>query len=108
LVIRVATGQPLELPFCFVQGSSYSLAALPCAAGNTALAQAMCGAVVDVAAMVVALPAPAAASAAGSGGGRPQRGASGEAQLLLPYPAALRHNDCHYVYQASWTFVPSA
>lgn len=64
----------------------------------------MCGAVVDVAASVVALPPPAAAAgrdgaavpphpaAAGGKGEQPQ-------PLLLPYPAALRHNDCHYVYQ---------
>lgn len=82
------------------------------ATGNTALAQAMCGAVVDVAAMVVALPPPAAAAGPGGGGGLPphpaveQQAAAAAAdhqqQLLLPYPASLRHNDCHYVYQASW------
>ena len=66
----------------------------------------MCGAVVDVAAMVVALPPPAAAGAAGSG--LPQHSAPGQQaaeqqqqqQLLLPYPASLRHNDCHFIYQA--------
>lgn len=90
--------------------------ALP-AAGNAALAQAMCGAVVDVAAMVVALPPPGAAassssSSSGAGGlpphpaeAAPAAAASEAAQqhqqaLLLPYPAALRHNDCHYVHQA--------
>jgi hypothetical protein len=83
----------------------------PVCAGNAALAQAMCGAVVDVAAMVVALPPPAA-TAGGGGGSPPPHPAVAEAaveaeerraaQLLLPYPAALRHNDCHYVYQASW------
>lgn len=72
--------------------------------GNAALAQAMCGAVVDIAATVVALPA---AGAAGAGAGAAadaqqaeQAAAAAQQQLLLPYPAALRHNDCHYVYQA--------
>eukprot|EP00887_Chlorella_sp_A99_P003530 scaffold7.g3530.t1 len=59
-----------------------------CRSGNSALAQAMCGAVVDVAAMVVALPGGAAAT-----------GAGGEDAQLLPYFAALRYNDLHYVYQ---------
>ncbi|KAL4425306.1 hypothetical protein ABPG75_009322 [Micractinium tetrahymenae] len=85
--------------------------------GNAALAQAMCGAVVDVAAMVAALPPPGAAAAAagggsGSAGGLPPHPAAAAAAaggvlqqqqqqaLLLPYPAALRHNDCHYMYQA--------
>ncbi|KAL4418799.1 hypothetical protein ABPG77_010208 [Micractinium sp. CCAP 211/92] len=82
--------------------------------GNTALAQAMCGAVVDVAATMVALPPPGAAGAgngsSSAGGSLPPHPAAAEAAggaaqqqqqaLVLPYPAALRHNDCHYVYQA--------
>lgn len=82
--------------------------------GNAALAQAMCGAVVDVAAMLVALPAQGAAAAGAGGaagsnlpphpaaaGQQEQAAAAAAQQLLLPYPAALRHNDCHFVYQAS-------
>lgn len=82
-------------------------------AGNAALAQAMCGAVVDVAAMVVALPAQGAAAGAGAAAGsslpphpasaagqQDQAAAAAAQQQLLPYPAALRHNDCHFVYQA--------
>jgi hypothetical protein len=63
--------------------------------------------VVDVAAMVVALPAPAAAAAGAAAAGKPPHPAVAAehqpavpAELLLPYPASLRHNDCHYVYQA--------
>ena len=56
-------------------------------AGNGALAQCMCGAVVDVAAMLCALP--------------PVEQGAGEGAELLPYPAAVRHNDCFHVYQAS-------
>lgn len=63
-----------------------------CRSGNPALAQALCGAVVDVAAMVAALPPPPAA-----GGGD---AASAAAAALLPYPAALRRNDCYHVYEA--------
>ncbi|GAB4812980.1 hypothetical protein N2152v2_000026 [Parachlorella kessleri] len=43
----------------------------------------MCAVVVDVADLVAAPP----------GGGSP-------GELQLPYLAALRHNDCHYIYQA--------
>ncbi|PRW33925.1 centromere kinetochore zw10-like protein [Chlorella sorokiniana] len=81
--------------------------------GNAALAQAMCGAVVDVAAMLVALPAQGTAAGAGAAAGsslpphpaaaagqQEQAAAAAAQQLLLPYPAALRHNDCHYVCQA--------
>lgn len=61
-------------------------AALPApapAAGNAAVAQCMCAVVVDLAGLVASVPAAAAAPA----------------ELLLPFPAALRHNDCHYIYQ---------
>ena len=64
--------------------------------GSSALAQAMCGAVVDVAALVAALPPPPPAAAAAAAAADPA-----QQMLLLPYPAALRHNDCHYVAQAS-------
>lgn len=72
------------------------------AAGNAALAQAMCGAVVDVAAMVVALPPQGPAGGAAlppHPAAAVQEQGEQEQQLLLPFPAALRHNDCHYVYQ---------
>jgi hypothetical protein len=54
-----------------------------CRSGSPATAQALCGAVVDMAALLVALPPPGAADA-----------------QALPYPAALRHNDCLHVHRA--------
>lgn len=55
------------------------------------LAQAMCGAVVDVSATLLALQ---------HGGGRGGEAEAGKV-ALLPYPAALRHNDLFYIHQAS-------
>ena len=43
----------------------------------------MCAVVVDVAGLVAQIPA----------------SASAPEEMLLPYTASLRHNDCHYVYQ---------
>lgn len=54
-----------------------------CRSGSPALAQAMCGAVVDMAALLVALPPLAGADAA----------------VELPYPSALRYGDCLHVYR---------
>lgn len=64
------------------------------AAGNSAVAQCMCAVVVDVAGLVAQQPPAAAAGAA-------PPGPDAAAEPLPPYLAALRHNDCHYVYQVS-------
>ena len=54
----------------------------------------MCAVVVDVAGLVAQQPPAAAAGAA-------PPGPDAAAEPLPPYLAALRHNDCHYVYQVS-------
>lgn len=55
-----------------------------CRSGSSALAQAMCGAVVDMSALLVAIGDPSAS----------------QQERLLPYIAALRYNDCMHVYRA--------
>lgn len=58
--------------------------------GSAALAQAMCGAVVDMAALLLALDP-----------------ASSDQERALPYIAALRYNDCLHVYRALCTLPQS-
>lgn len=66
-------------------------------AGSPAMAQAMCAAVVDMAAITIAVP-PAPAPTSTSTAGTAAEHAHHEEALLLPYPASVRYNDLHYVY----------
>ena len=61
-----------------------------CRSGSAALAQAMCGAVVDMAALLLALDS-----------------STSEQERALPYIAGLRYNDCLHVYRALCTLPQS-
>ncbi len=70
------------------------------AAGSAAAAAAAAAAALDAAALVVALP-PRSPGAAGAGDSAELEALQREQgdPLLLPYPAALRYNDCMHVYR---------
>ncbi|RMZ55217.1 hypothetical protein APUTEX25_005495, partial [Auxenochlorella protothecoides] len=80
---------PADQPSLLVSAATARLLALAraalasaCEAGSPVLAQAVAAGVVEVAALIAEF--------------RPLEGAD---QLLLPWPAALRHNDCQAAYQ---------